>query len=463
MCASNKVRQADSLTWTRYTVLAILLMGVHQGITSAEVLPNVGQVPTPILRDVQVQGEASFSVGTGLYSYTYTVTNPGTNTGDIWRIEIDMTTQVTPVSTLPAFDSTDLTIPSGAAGFLLFEEVLADIEPLELPAGRSLLPFGQEVPPDWLGGLDVNGFAGFSSRDSSSDVLPGTNLSGFELQSRGMPTIRRIQVIPHWMFVVDSEEEVTPEMQQLADQINEAIVFHTFTLGPSALTPGTFGHWDRLRDDLDQAIQLGWIPDAALANTLVTQLASAREALDDRDGTLAKTRLQTLIETVTQSTPAQRRSEVEGLVRLNAEKLIESTPDTPIPFEPQASLSPESTTVPIGTLYTLTATVVNLGDPANPPVPNFELGFEVVEGPNEGLESSGETNAQGQLSFSYTSTQVGADKIVVGVPAVLPEFAQPLQPETATYKILVRSVVSADTRLPYFWVNTLRGARFAVF
>ena len=127
-----------------------------------------------------------------------------------------------------------------------------------------------------------------------------------------------------------------------------------------------FAHWDQVRDDLNQAIQLGWVPDQTLASNLVTQLANARHELDANRGSQAKSRLDSLIQTITTSTDAQRRREVFDLVLLNAQRLKEATPDTVFPIEPKLKLSPQSSTLPLGTLYTLTGTVVNLGDPANP-------------------------------------------------------------------------------------------------
>ena len=174
-----------------------------------------------------------------------------------------------------------------------------------------------------------------------------------EVISGGMPTMRKMQVKPFWIFT--SPGDATPEEEQAAIEIEKSIIFHAFTLGPSAHTPGTFAHWDQVRDDLTHAIQLGWIPDATLANNLVSQLGSAREAFNATDGTLAKSQLDILIQTITQSTSAQRRREVADLILLNAQRLKEATPDTIVPIEPKLKLSPQSSMLPLGTLDTLIA------------------------------------------------------------------------------------------------------------
>lgn len=389
------------------------------GWTSPFEAQSVGLLPVPTLDGVEVQIQALFDIGTGFYSYSYTVTNPAGNTGRIRSIRVDIARQ--PNNTR-FIDSTGLTITIGAQS-LSFDELRAIFAPIN---PRPVVPVGTQVPGGWDSGLGANGFAAFSSGDpltvGSDMIVPGQTKSGFALISPGVPTIRQIEFIPHWVFLVESEDTVTPEEARQARAVKESLRFRTMTLGPSAVQPGAYEHWDQLRNDLNQAIQLGWIPDATLATTLVNQLAEARQALDAIDGTLAKTRLQTLLQTVTQSAPAQRRPEVHDLIVLNTQRLIEGTPDTPIPFEPKVTVAPLEPTLPIGAQYTLTATVVNLGDPTNPPIADFPLAFQVVDGPHVGTEFSGVTDAQGKLSFSYTGSQLGGDKVsVLQVGEVLEE------------------------------------------
>ncbi|PYO75769.1 MAG: hypothetical protein DMD63_16065, partial [Gemmatimonadetes bacterium] len=144
--------------------------------------------------------------------------------------------------------------------------------------------------------------------------------------------------------------------------------------------------------------------DSVLATTLVNQLASARQAEDASDGTTAKARLQALLNAVGQATPGQIRQEAHDLLLLSARALIVSTPDTPIPFQPKVTLSPQSSSLPLGALATVTASVINLGDPTNPPVSGFLLSFRFLEGPN----------------FSYVGRQLGTDKVNVREPGEAP-------------------------------------------
>ncbi|MGH7167720.1 MAG: CARDB domain-containing protein [Nitrospiraceae bacterium] len=408
-CPQETVRHAARRSYCR----PLLGLTVWFALSPASAVADVGLIPTPTLQGVQVQAEAGFDSGTQQYTYAYIVSNPAINTGHIWYITVDLTTTVPRTSGTPAFDSSGLTIPIGP-GLYPFDRELADLQPLGLPAGTTVVSFGQSVPPGWSGGLSRAGRASFGSGSKADRIAPGQTLSGFAVISRGMPTIRKMQLDPDWVLLV--EGEATKEEEIAAREIERSIIFNTFTLGPSAHTPGTFAHWDQVRDDLNQAIQLGWISDGQLANTLVSQVASVRHALEAADGTLIKTQLDTLIQTITQSTSAQRRREVFDLVRLNAQRVRDATPDTPVPVpvEPKLKLAPQSSTLPLGARYTLTATVNNLGNPTKPPIEGFPLGFEVVEGPHVGKNSNSVTDPEGKLSFSYTGTQVGTDKISVG-------------------------------------------------
>ena len=314
----------------RLRLLAALLIIV--GSNTPVRAEQVGLMPVPTLQGVLAQAEASFDAGTQRYIYLLSVNNPSTNTGEISDLSIDVTTLI-PKAFVPAFDSSGLTVPVGG-DLIPFDEKLAKLQPLSLPAGTNVVPFGQRVPAGWDGGLGVDGQAAFSSRTGTPNIAPGTSLGGFELISRGMPTIRKMQVVPFWVFLVDNVEAVAPEQEAQAREVEKAIIFHTFTLGPSAHTPGTFAHWDQVRDDLNQAKQLGWVSDATLASNLVSQLASAREAFNATDGTEAKRRLDTLVQTITQSTPAQRRREVFDLVLLNAQRLKEATPAPSLRLNP---------------------------------------------------------------------------------------------------------------------------------
>ena len=91
--------------------LGLLLIGGGSAILSTSALGQVGDLPVPVLQGVEIQAEAIFDPGTQRYTYTYIVTNPSTNTGEIWHLGLDVKSQII------ALNSSGLTIPIGAAGF----------------------------------------------------------------------------------------------------------------------------------------------------------------------------------------------------------------------------------------------------------------------------------------------------------------------------------------------------------
>lgn len=85
-------------------------------------------------------------------------------------------------------------------------------------------------------------------------------------------------------------------------------------------------------------------------------------------------------------------------------------------------LEPDSAFNMLGEPHTLTATFIDDEGGGDEPIVGAEITFRVIEGPNEGLTStpfSGEcvpdscrTNDIGQVSWTYTSEEVGIDSIV---------------------------------------------------
>ena len=71
------------------------------------------------------------------------------------------------------------------------------------------------------------------------------------------------------------------------------------------------------------------------------------------------------------------------------------------------TLIPKTATNPVGTNHTITATVAGTGDP----VPNRNVNFTVVSGPNAGLTGSAITDSNGHATFTYTGNAPGTDTI----------------------------------------------------
>jgi len=69
-------------------------------------------------------------------------------------------------------------------------------------------------------------------------------------------------------------------------------------------------------------------------------------------------------------------------------------------------LAPVTGTSPLGSSYTLTA---SLTDANNQPLPNVTVVFKATAGPNSGKTGQAVTDATGRATFTYTSTFAGTD------------------------------------------------------
>lgn len=368
----------------------------------------VGLMPVPVLKDVQIKAQTRLDTSTGYYVYIYTVTNPTKSTGEIWSIYIDIRG-----SEIYWRDTTGLSIPIrniryDYASYIQKKEFEYTKNRFGIDA-RRFVPFGQNVPAGWHGGLTQGGRASFSTATGTPHIKPGNSLGGFELISGGVPTIRNVQLVPKWVLVLESEDDYTPEIGAASDKIERDMVFETLTLGPSGITPGSFAHWSQLRDDLARAIQLGGVPDATLANKLTTQLATARQAAEAQNATLAETGLKQVINTIKASNSTQRMQEVYDLVLLNAENLLVNLRvGIGYKYEPKLSITPQSAELNLGATQTITATLLNVAE-NNAPIPNSNLVLNVESGPHATLYEGKPTDAQGKATFTYTGQQVGMD------------------------------------------------------
>lgn len=353
----------------------------------------------PVINGAQISATVN---GNSLeqYTYTYSVTNPAANTGEIRDIRLDITHRL----------EDEFSIPN------VLPEARTVVEPVLVQRGLRVLPVELQAPSGWrTNNFTVDGQAVWGKAQRGPQLTPGRSLGGFVLKSQFFPpALRQVVLVPaiaSWNLYPDADdpEEVQREREALIDSLN----LKTYTLGPAGVFAGTFNHWNTFRDSLNLAISLGWCADAASGDALVTQLTGARAALDAGDGTLAKARLQTLLNTLSGITTAKCRAEVLDLTRLNAQSLIAHTANTPIKFEPKLSLSPKSVELALGSLCTITAKVINVAD-NNRPIPDFDIGFEIREGPNSGLAENFTTDVNGEAQFKYTGRSLGLDRVAAG-------------------------------------------------
>ncbi len=372
----------------------------------------VGLMATPVFSNATISTDVLFNPGSGKYTYDYMVANPAGNTGEIWNIMIDVSADAS--ANGMKNKTSGLTIPLGEQK-VDFETILSmlvsqnDQRPNPIKS-EMIVPFGQEAPSGWIGALGSDGFALFASGDNTPNIIPGTSLGGFQMISYGVPTIRKVQIMPFWMHMVEDHDTVPDTDRIKAGKIEQEIVFNTLSLGPSGVSYGSFAHWNQLRADLARAIKLHWITDKTLAGTLTSQLAAARRALDVKDFHTTETLLQPMLATISKSVPAQRTSEGYALVYLNVQSLINNAPNNQI--EPKVKLTPKSSRLSLGGNQKLTVNVSNLAN-RSVPLAGVPIRFTVESGPNADTTlGDSQTDSLGVATIAYSSTQIGTDSIV---------------------------------------------------
>jgi hypothetical protein len=398
------------------------------------------------LNSIPVLNQASVTVnveqtGSGTwccseYKYTYTIANPVANTGEIWSIKIDVSSQ------WYGYDQpSERSFPvQGGDARVWFHTHRSNLDSLS-KTNVNVTPIGQNAPLGWNGGFGRDGFAVFANTAGTPNISPGNSQGGFEVIARRVPTLREIILVPEWIYEMEDHGTVTKEMSQEAAAIMESLPQHVTALGPAPFTTmGHFTHWDQVRDDITKMGELNWI-SSDIAITLSSQLATARNALDSYDGTLAKVLLQPFAETIAQADQSQLNDSSRLLLELNATALLEGTYDTTIDVEPEYVITPLDEMLTVGEQYVLTVKVINKAN-NNEPLPDMPLYFIPTDGSissqNIVTDSSGiaafKYTSSGEMSFSidiydYTyENKVGSAEVTWsgGIDLVVPLFIPPV-------------------------------------
>jgi len=146
-----------------------------------------------------------------------------------------------------------------------------------------------------------------------------------------------------------------------------------------------------------------------LYDSIYQRLTTGRQAAYDQNLTLVNTKLQEVIDIISQSNQSQRRDEFYYLVYYNALSLKDHIP---WPFEPKLTATPGYEKHALGEIHQIEATLVNQSNGS--PISGACFTMRVVEGPNTGISQENYTNSQGKAIFRYTGYAEGTDKIKIG-------------------------------------------------
>jgi hypothetical protein len=291
--------------------ILIIVFHIVVGLNVNVLAQDTGKIPVPTFSSAGVGADVSLASGTGLYTYNYSITNPSTNTGAIWEFDIDIS-QPKYGATL---SSEGLIVSHGEISES-FEEALSI---MKNPV--TMVPVGINVPSCWCGDIANRGTAGFYSSSGCPKILPGETKDGFQLISRGLPTIRSIEIQPWWVMVRD--EAATRESRATGVATTKSLKYTTKTIGPTApplnLVPATF--LDLIKSYIDESVTLGWFTDTTLTSTLKSKLESIPALIDADDPSSAKVVLGEMMDLINSATSSQLTSEAKGLLYYNIQYL----------------------------------------------------------------------------------------------------------------------------------------------
>ncbi len=229
-----------------------------------------GPIPSP-RQGVTISTTVSRDAGTGIFTYRYRITNPPTNDGQIWHIQIEVTRG----------SGETVLSRDGLVNGPRYKQFSSEDAFQTIP----MVPVGIDGPQGWTTGLGyddqtpAHGFASWGAVYDPSLILPGGSLEGFRLTSYGLPGIRNVIVRP------DIDENSLPEEFTEAEKIPELearLMFRGKTVGPKAppqpFVPLEFLNY--LIALLHDSRQQGWIRLDGIHQSLLAKLLAAKRSLE---------------------------------------------------------------------------------------------------------------------------------------------------------------------------------------
>lgn len=375
----------------------------------------IENAPPPEFGSVDVTTHSEYSPETKLYTYRHDFRNNETSTASVQDIYVDLTNKYPRGGWYARHDLPDdfedrLTINTSENHAQTFAEARFPAAKVReaLPPGHFVIPAGIELQGNWAGGLSVDGYASLADTDSDG-VEPGAEVSGLEMTSPGVPVIKEMVLKSFWMPVFKSEPT-----RQMRDAVGDASPrYTTHALAPAGTA--VLG-WSSLRQEIEQARELGWIPDNKLAQRLREQFDAANdEVIGNRDGAAVRQRLRTLLETLAGAPPEAITPGARSLIQLNVEALIRVIEDDPVQSTRKFFIEPETSQRASGQQVELSGFVVD-SVKYDVPVVDYPLRWSIRRGPNSGKledDNTMRTDNNGEVHLGYRGSGKGKDQVTL--------------------------------------------------
>ncbi len=300
-------------------------------ILSAFDMQSFGAEP-PFLESVKVVVEVNLNTKTKIYAYKYTITNSLGSKGNLVGFDVDIKKPE---------GGTNLSRDGLTYGKGYLKRTSEGI--LSMSTIPPMVMVGIQSPDGWIAGFSKYGTVSLGGGDFVQ-LKPGQSLSGFELNSYGLPSIREYkgepaldtdaEYYPDWESVEGAKDE-TAAMRTKIKELIERVSFKGKTIGPTAppadFKPAAF--LDYIIDLKHQASSLGWIDNSGIVNSLDAKLDNAKKKMIQGENNTAKNILNAFINdveaqgcsTYVNCPPGKHlTSEAYALLKFNAQYLIDN-------------------------------------------------------------------------------------------------------------------------------------------
>jgi hypothetical protein len=193
----------------------------------------------------------------------------------------------------------------------------------------AMVPVGLNSPSNWMGSLSVKGYATWGAPDQASMIQPGRSVQGFEITSRGLPSIRAFDAEPYLDIAAlpisapsgpDDLNRYDKDLAAIKDNVNAKGMTVAPTPPPTNFNAPTF--LKIIQQYREQARNLGWITDERLSEDLAAKLSQAQEALKNNESGQAKNVLESMIAQLNADQKGHLRPEAIALLKFNAQYLL---------------------------------------------------------------------------------------------------------------------------------------------
>lgn len=262
---------------------------------------------SPNISNTKLKAQVEFADNT--YTFTYTISSENTNTGKIWIFAIDIKKPE------GGIDLSEEGLVNGP-GYL--EHTSAQV--LSESTTPKMIPVGLFSPSNWNSGLGILGQVTWGSNDDEYMIFPGYSLSGFQITSRGLPSLRDFIIRPALTPPSENSNITTEQIKEVKNKV----AFKGKTLGPTA-PPTDFkatSFIDYIISMKHEAFSLGWITNQGIENNLDAKLENAKKKLEQGNANAARNVLEAFINEVEAQNGKHLTSEAYGLMKYNVEYLI---------------------------------------------------------------------------------------------------------------------------------------------